>query len=63
MNPIDDTRATAAYIGKPERTLGQWRYLGRGPAYIKLENGSIRYRKADVDAWLEGQVVRPREVA
>ena len=34
-----------------EKTLAQWRYLGRGPAYLKLE-GHVRYRRSDVEAWL-----------
>ena len=62
MNDIDKTKATADYIGKPERTLTQWRYLNVGPPYIKVGPSSVRYRKSDVDAWLESQTVRP-EVA
>lgn len=61
MKQIDDTAATAAYIGKPPRTLDQWRYLGKGPAYVRV-GGSIRYRRSDVDRWLDEQTVRP-EVA
>jgi hypothetical protein len=34
----------------PEKTLAQWRYLGRGPRYLKLE-GHVRYRRSDVAAW------------
>lgn len=58
MREIDDEAGTAAYIGKPQRTLGQWRYIGKGPKYVKIGN-AVRYRKADVDAWLEGQTVDP----
>ena len=36
----------------PEKTLAQWRYLGRGPQFLKLE-GHVRYRRSDVDAWRE----------
>ncbi|WP_326964621.1 helix-turn-helix domain-containing protein [Arthrobacter sp. PL16] len=35
---------------KPARTLGQWRYEGRGPAYVKI-GGAVRYRLADVEAY------------
>lgn len=62
MHDIDDTKATASYIDKPERTLTQWRYLGEGPPYIKV-GGSVRYRRSDVDAWLEAHTVRPRRAA
>ena len=34
----------------PQRTLGQWRYQGSGPAYIKI-GGAVRYRVADVEAY------------
>lgn len=42
----------SAQTGIPERTLAQWRYQKRGPTYLKLE-GHVRYRRADVDAWLK----------
>lgn len=36
----------------PERTLAQWRYLGRGPRYLKL-GAHVRYRRSDIDAWVD----------
>lgn len=62
MREIDDEQATAAYIGKPPRTLSQWRYLGKGPAYIKAGH-AVRYRKADVDRWLSEQTITPSSAA
>lgn len=35
----------------PPHTLAQWRYLGRGPVFLKL-GGHVRYRRSDVDGWL-----------
>ena len=35
----------------PARTFDQWRYLGRGPKFLKV-GGHVRYRRSDVDAWL-----------
>lgn len=46
----------AEYIGKPERTLTQWRYLGIGPRFIKVGR-DVRYRWADVDRWIEEHAV------
>lgn len=43
------------YIRKPLQTLAIWRMKGIGPRFIKLENGSVRYRRADVEAWLDAQ--------
>jgi excisionase family DNA binding protein len=34
------------------RTLERWRQQGTGPAFIRVGR-SPRYRRADVDAWLE----------
>lgn len=45
----------AGRLGVPKQTLATWRYLGRGPAFIKLGPKSVRYAAADVDAWLESQ--------
>lgn len=35
----------------PEATLAQWRYLGKGPNFLKC-GSHVRYRRSDVDAWL-----------
>jgi hypothetical protein len=32
------------------RTLERWRWLGRGPQYMKV-GGQVRYRSADVEAY------------
>lgn len=39
-------------IRVPVGTLGQWRYRGVGPRFLKL-GGHVRYRPSDVAAWLE----------
>jgi excisionase family DNA binding protein len=36
------------------RTLERWRQQGTGPAFIRVGR-SPRYRRADIDAWLERQ--------
>ncbi|GAA4866786.1 helix-turn-helix domain-containing protein [Actinomycetospora straminea] len=35
-------------------TFYQWRQLGKAPKCIRLPNGAIRVRRADLDAWLDG---------
>jgi len=43
-----------------ERTLSDRRWKGTGPAFIKLSpgrGGRIRYRRRDVEAWLEDRTV------
>lgn len=44
-------------LGKPERSLGQWRYLGLGPKFVKVGN-SVRYRESDVLAWLDANTAQ-----
>jgi excisionase family DNA binding protein len=50
---VDESRL-AARLGVSRATLQSWRYTGRGPRYIKIGR-LIRYRKADVDAYLRAQ--------
>jgi hypothetical protein len=48
----------AGYVRRPETTLRQWRYLGRGPRYVKVGH-AIRYRRSDLDDWLTANTVEP----
>jgi hypothetical protein len=55
--------AAAEYLGEvPPATLRQWRYLGKGPAYVKLGR-HVRYRKSDLDAFITGHRFDPGAVA
>lgn len=43
------------------RTLSDMRWKGTGPAFIKLspgKGGRIRYRRRDVESWLQERAVR-----
>lgn len=44
----------ADYLQVPEKTLTQWRYLGKGPKFIPVGR-HVRYRWADVEKWLDQQ--------
>ena len=35
-------------------TFYDWRVKGRAPRCLKLPNGEIRIRRADLDRWLDG---------
>ena len=50
---LDETRL-AARLDVSRSTLQSWRYAGKGPRFIKLGR-LIRYRNADVDAYLRAQ--------
>lgn len=64
MNLIGPDEAGARLGGIPARTLSQWRYLGRGPRYLKVGK-YVRYRPEDIEAWLKNQTVEtePRSAA
>lgn len=49
------TKEVAAYLGMAVSTLLLYRATGEGPTYIKILRRLVRYRKADVDSWLEMQ--------
>lgn len=46
------------YLGVPIGTLANWRYLGRGPAFIRFGR-HVRYRATDIAAWVDRQQTRP----
>ncbi|MFE9922279.1 helix-turn-helix transcriptional regulator [Streptomyces sp. NPDC005774] len=51
-------RQLAEELGVSTRTLANWRWSGVGPRYTKLGDGRtarVRYRRADVDAWLKAR--------
>jgi DNA-binding transcriptional MerR regulator len=46
-------RQAARYLGVALRTLQRWHEVGTAPPSIKLPSGARRYRKVDLDAWIE----------
>lgn len=52
-------REAAAILTIKPRTLTVWRQQGIGPKYIKLGT-AVRYRRADVEAWLQARTVDPK---
>jgi len=49
-----DEAKLATKLTVSRSTLQSWRYSGKGPRYIKVGR-FIRYRNADVDAFLRAQ--------
>lgn len=50
---VDDL---SGVLGVPVNTLYQWRTKGTGPRGIRVGK-YVRYRPADVDAWIDRQAV------
>lgn len=65
ISPKDQPRGTwreeqaAEYLGMKVTTLRQWRFLSRGPVYLKIGR-SVRYRREDLDAFLQQSAVLPQ---
>lgn len=53
-SPLWTNDQASQYLQVKPRTLVQWRYLGRGPRYVKTGR-DVCYLKADLDAWIEQQ--------
>ena len=49
-----DERETAALMGLAVGTLRNWRALKQGPRYLKIGKRMVRYRRADVAAFIVG---------
>lgn len=45
----------SAYLGIPTGTLANWRYQGRGPAFVRVGR-HVRYRSEDISEWIDQQV-------
>lgn len=54
--PLLDTEQAAAHLGVTIGTLNVWRSTGRHRLpYLKIGR-NVRYRLADLDAWLEARL-------
>lgn len=51
--PLLTPAEVATYLQVSEKTLANWRYLGRGPRFVKVGR-DIRYRESDLEHWLTG---------
>lgn len=54
MTHLIDSQTLADEIGVPAATVAQWRYVGKGPDFIRIGR-HVRYRPEAVEAWLAAQ--------
>lgn len=68
IDPLLTVTDVLEILGVTRNTFDKWRRSGRGPAAYRLPNGSLRFRKSDVEAWFEdllvedAETVRQREI-
>jgi predicted DNA-binding transcriptional regulator AlpA len=60
-NLLTEIRA-AEVVSLSVKTLQAWRLRGVGPAYVKAGK-AVRYRRADLLAWIEAHTISPEGVA
>jgi predicted DNA-binding transcriptional regulator AlpA len=48
----------AGITGLSTETLAQWRSQRKGIPFIKISRNCVRYRQADLEAWLTERIVR-----
>lgn len=49
----------AKYLGISDAVLRLWRSEGKGPRHFKAGEKLIRYRRADLDSWIEARLSAP----
>jgi len=58
-NQLFSTKAAAAYLGLQPVTLEKWRYERKQLPFVTVSPSCVRYRKADLDQWIEGNIKSP----
>lgn len=58
-----DPQAVGATISTPVGTLANWRSAGKGPPFIRISPKKIRYRRSDLERWLQERTHTPRVCA
>lgn len=56
------TAEAARYVRLSKPTLERFRLTGEGPLYVKL-GGAVRYRRAELDKWLESRLVASTSIS
>ena len=60
--PFVTTEELAEELGVPVRTVYAWRHRGLGPRGYKIGK-HVRFRRSDVEEWLERQADQPHSAA
>ena len=57
-DPLLRAEHVAEITGLSIETLAQWRSQRKGIPFVKLSRNCVRYRRKDLDRWLEQRIVR-----
>jgi len=53
MRRYFSTREVASLLGYSPQTLRNWRYLGIGPRYVRLNRSRVVYEESELLRWIE----------
>jgi len=56
-NQLMKTEEAGRYLGLSSSLLNKLRLTGGGPVFVRLAGRAIRYRKADLDAWVAASLM------
>jgi predicted DNA-binding transcriptional regulator AlpA len=57
-DPPRTPRELAHFLGLSEQTLAQWRWLGKGPRWVKVGR-HVRYPRRDTQEWMDSGADSP----
>jgi predicted DNA-binding transcriptional regulator AlpA len=57
-----DARQAARYLGVSEAVLRLWRSGSKGPRFFRAGEKLVRYRRADLDSWIEVRLSAPADL-
>jgi excisionase family DNA binding protein len=55
-------REAAVYLRTSPSTLAKRRLQGNGPCFVRLGGRAVRYRRADLDAWMSASAAPVKKV-
>ena len=62
LSQVFDEKEAASVLGVAVQTLRNWRHKRKGPAYLKIGK-AVRYRMADLEAYLQECRIDPVDSA
>ncbi len=61
-SPLLSPKQAAQYLGVSVRAIELWRQLNTSPPFFRVTKRCIRFRREDLDNWLNERRVAPGEV-
>ena len=58
--PLLTSEEFAKYLGISVHTVSKYRSKGIGPRYILLRQNVVRYKKSDIDEWVNDMIAKNR---